>query len=66
MSKGRKVTFRNNDSAHDFADKIGSRVDIDANCKSPNQQTYSVDTSIASYGKDDPYGEKASSPYDED
>lgn len=53
MSK--KVKFSNNDSAHDFARKIGGRVDI-AVGKSKN--CYEVKTSNASWSKDNPYGIK--------
>lgn len=52
---GRKVYFSDNEKAHDFAQRIGTRVDVEGARGDDNY--YSVDTSNAKWSKDNPYGE---------
>lgn len=53
---GRKVYFTDSDAAHDFSQKIGAGgIDIESQGNN-TYNTYVVDTSNASWSKDNPYG----------
>lgn len=52
---GRKVYFSDNENAHDFAQRIGTHVDVEGARGDDNY--YSVDTNNASWSEDNPYGD---------